>query len=160
MSTTDLHPENPVIDPTIDAVTAPPADQVPLTPVDPVADPVPASQDTTTEPDPETFPREYVQRLRQEAADARVKVKDRDSMATRLHGALVTATGKLADPTDLAFDQAHLDDPEALTAAVDDLLSRKPHLASRRPSGDAGQGPRGSAAADVDLASILRSRAG
>ena len=29
--------------------------------------------------------------------------------------------------------------PGALAAAIDDLLTRKPHLASRRPTGDVGQ---------------------
>ena len=53
------------------------------------------------------------------------------------------ATGRLADPTDLEFDEDHLDDPDALAAAIDDLLARKPHLASRKPVGDIGQGQRG-----------------
>jgi len=112
----------------------------------------------TPEADPETFPREYVVQLRQEAADARVKAKRTDDLATRLHGALVTATGRLADPSDLPYDEAHLDDETALTAAIDELLGRKPHLASRRPVGDIGQGA--TAASDtVDLAGILRARA-
>ena len=112
----------------------------------------------TPEADPETFPREYVVKLRQEAADARVKAKRTDDLATRLHGALVTATGRLADPSDLPYDEAHLDDETALTAAIDELLGRKPHLASRRPVGDIGQGA--TAASDtVDLAGILRARA-
>jgi hypothetical protein len=45
---------------------------------------------------------------------------------------LEALAGQLADPTDLEFDEDHLDDPDALAAAVDDLLARKPHLASRR----------------------------
>lgn len=69
------------------------------------------------------------------------------------------ATGKLADPTDLPFDEGHLDDPDALKAAVDELLTKKPHLASRRPTGEIGQGPTPSKA-NVDLAAILRQRAG
>lgn len=44
------------------------------------------------------------------------------------------AAGKLADPTDLPFDESHLDDLGALRAAVDDLIARKPNLASRRPA--------------------------
>jgi len=114
--------------------------------------------DETTEADPETFPREYVEKLRQEAADARVKAKRTDELAQRLHGALVTATGRLADPSDLPYDETHLDDETALTTAIDELLTRKPHLASRRPVGDIGQGA--SASADVvDLAELLRGRA-
>jgi hypothetical protein len=51
----------------------------------------------------------------------------------RLTGTWLEAlAGQLADPTDLEFDEDHLDDPDALAAAVDDLLARKPHLASRR----------------------------
>lgn len=79
--------------------------------------------DTTTEPDvedtpddtiedtpeteetvPDTFPRDYVEKLRKEAADARVKAKDRDDLAHRLHATLVASAGRLADPSDLPFD--------------------------------------------------------
>ncbi len=70
----------------------------------------------------------------------------------------MAATGRLADPTDLPFDEAYLKDAEALTAAIDDLLARKPHLASRRPVGDVGQGTT-PLTETVDLAGILRARA-
>ncbi len=109
--------------------------------------------------EPETFPRKVVEDLRRENAKYRDRAKRADDLGERLHTALVAATGRLADPTDLAFDEAHLDDEDALAAAVDELLSRKPHLASRRPSGDVGQGASGSGD-NVDLAGILRSRAG
>ncbi|MBZ4498038.1 hypothetical protein [Dermacoccus sp. Tok2021] len=106
----------------------------------------------------ETFPREYVEKLRKENADARVKAKRADDLAARLHTALVAATGRLADPSDLPFDDAHLEDEDALNAAVDALLARKPHLASRRPVGSIGQGA--TAPADsVSLAGILRQNA-
>ena len=75
-----------------------------------------------------------------------------------LHVELVRATGKLADPTDLPFDESHIDDPSALDAAITDLISRKPHLASRRPAREIGQGASPSTA-NVDLAAILRQRA-
>ena len=99
-----------------------------------------------------------VEDLRRENAKYRDRAKRADDLGERLHIALVTATGRLADPTDLQYDEQHLDDEDALSAAVDDLLSRKPHLASRRPSGDVGQGATGSGD-NVDLAGILRSRA-
>jgi len=70
----------------------------------------------------------------------------------------VTATGRLADPSDLPYDETHLDNEAALTTAIDELLTRKPHLASRRPVGDIGQGAAASTEA-VDLAGILRARA-
>lgn len=109
-------------------------------------------------PEPETFPREYVEQLRQESGRYRQRAQRADDLAQRLHLALVTATGKLADPTDLPFDETHLDDAETLTAAIDDLLNRKPHLATRRPSGDVGQGA-SSTGDTVSLAGILRANA-
>lgn len=106
----------------------------------------------------ETFPREYVEKLRKEAADARVKAKRADDLAVRLHTALVAATGRLADPSDLPFDESHLEDADALNAAVDALVAVKPHLASRRPFGAIGQGVTPTPAG-VDLAGILRAGA-
>lgn len=67
--------------------------------------------------------------------------------------------GRLAAPDELAFDEAHLDDEEALTAAIDDLLARKPYLAARRPVGDVAQGA-SPVAATVDLAGLIRRNAG
>lgn len=128
------------------------------TPDDPDQGTEPETDPDQTEDDPETFPREYVEKLRKEAADARVRAKDRDDLAHRLHTALVAATGRLADADDLDFDEAHLTDTDALTTAIDELLDRKPHLAARRIVGDVGQG----AVRDdtpVDLAGMLRHNA-
>jgi hypothetical protein len=51
--------------------------------------------------DAENFPREYVEKLRKESAGYRDKAKTGESRAEepskRLHAALVTATGRLAD---------------------------------------------------------------
>lgn len=116
------------------------------------------TDDDEDDGDGETFTRPYVEKLRRENRRYRERAAEADVLAQRLHTALVAATGRLADPSDLDFDAAHLDDADALTAAVDDLLTRKPHLASRRPVGDIGQGA--SRTGDtVDLAGILRSRA-
>lgn len=112
----------------------------------------------TEETEPETFPREYVQKLRDESAKYRTKAGKADDLARRLHVALVAATGRLADPEDLPFDESHLEDEYDLLSALDDLLVRKPHLASRKPSGDVGQGA-GSGSDDFNLAGLLRSRA-
>lgn len=107
-----------------------------------------------------SFSRTYVEKLRRENAGYRERANRADELAQRLHTALVAATGRMADPTDLAFDATHLDDDDALTMAIDELLSKKPHLATRRPFGDVGQGRRGSASeAPVNLADILRARA-
>lgn len=107
----------------------------------------------------DTFSRTYVEKLRRENAGYRERANRADDLAVKLHAALVQATGRLADPTDLPFDAAHLDDPDALAAAIDALLAGKPHLASRRPFGDVGQGNRGNSAEPVNLADMLRARA-
>ncbi len=123
-------------------------------------------QQTLAEDSPETeaFPREYVERLRQEAAEHRTKAKRGDTLARRLVLSYAQALGKLADPTDLPFDEALCDDdgipdPAKIADAIDELLARKPHLGDRRPRGDVGQGATAEATT-VDLAGMLRSRAG
>jgi hypothetical protein len=101
--------------------------------------------------------RQAIRSLRDEAAAGRVASKRSDDLGRRLHSELVRASGRLADPSDLQFDPAHLDDPDALSAAVDDLLTRRPHYASRRPTGDVGQGVRGDGGSPaVGLADLLR----
>src|SRR5699024_2176929 len=115
-------------------------------------DPVDNSEDA-----PDTFPREYVEKLRDENAKYRQRAQQSDDLANRLHTALVEATGSLQDASDLPFDESHLDDPEALQQAIDELLAAKPHLAARRPRGDVGQGQTGTCNT-VDLAEMLRAR--
>jgi hypothetical protein len=90
-------------------------------------------------------------KLRSENARYRERARNADAYAKRLHVELVRATGKLADPSDLEFSEDHLDDPDALAAAIDDLLARKPHLASRRPTGEIGQGASPSAGVALTL---------
>ncbi|TXI63104.1 MAG: hypothetical protein E6Q55_11090 [Mycolicibacterium mageritense] len=107
----------------------------------------------------DSFSRTYVEKLRRENAGYRERAQRADELAARLHTALVSATGRLADPTDLPFDAAHLDDSDVLSAAIDELLTRKPHLATRRPFGDVGQGNRGGISEPVNLADMLRARA-
>ncbi len=117
-----------------------------------------ADEEQTDDAEAEMFPREVVERLRQENGRYRQRAQRADDLARRLHTELVKATGRLADPTDLEFDEDHLEDPDALAAAVDDLLARKPHLASRKPTGDIGQGQRGAASEPVSLLTLLKAR--
>lgn len=102
----------------------------------------------------ETFPREYVEKLRDENAKYRQRAQRADDLAQQVHRLLVEQTGRLADPEDLPYAEENVDNEEALTEAIDDLLERKPHLASRRPRGDVGQGVTGQE--PTDLAAILR----
>lgn len=99
-----------------------------------------------------------MEKLRKENAGYREKARKAETYARELFYARVAATGRLADADDLPFDAALLDDHDALTAAVDALVARKPHLASRTPRGDVGAGALSEDAATVDLAGILRSR--
>ena len=114
------------------------------------------ADDDRGDEDTDTFPREVVEKLRRQNARYRERAKTTDAYAKRLHAELVRATGRLADPSDLEFDEDHLDDPDALAAAIDDLLDRKPHLASRKPVGDIRQGARGNGTEQAGLLSILK----
>lgn len=119
--------------------------------------------DIGTSSDPEEsilYKRADIEKLRQEAGKYRQRAHHADELAQRLHTELVRATGKLADPTDLPFSADHLADADTMVQAIEDLLTRKPHLASRRLTGDIGQGATSVSAGTVDLAAILRQRAG
>ena len=113
---------------------------------------------STDNEDPDTFPRDYVEKLRDENAKYRQRAQKADDLAHRLHNALTAATGRLADPSDLPYEESHLDDPEALETAISELLEKKPHLGSRKPAGNIGQGVSSSTDA-VDLAAMMRARA-
>lgn len=115
-------------------------------------------EETPGEEEVETFDRDYVEKLRKEAGDYRVKAKKADDLATALWSANVAASGRLADATDLAMPEgADPLDAEAVSTAIEELLTRKPHLASRALSGDVGQGATGAASAGaVDLGGMLR----
>ena len=126
---------------------------------EPEPEPAPAEEpDEEPEPEPDMFPREVVEKLRQENGKYRQRAQHADALARRLHAELVRVRGRLADPTDLDFDESHLDDPDALSEAIDDLLAKKPHLASRRPVGDIGQGSRGPSSEPFSLLGLLKER--
>lgn len=129
------------------------------TPQEPIEAPEAAQDTPDAQEEQETFPREYVEKLRQENGKHRQRAQQADDLANRLHVQLVKETGRLADPEDLDFSDEHLDDPDALNAAIEELISRKPHLASRRPRGNIGQGQTSNSGGNVDLAAIMRSRA-
>lgn len=109
--------------------------------------------------EPKTFDESYVKALRKESAGYREKAKRADDLAARLHAALVQADGRLQDPSDLPYDDAHLETPEALAEAIGALLQTKPHLASRRPSGTIPQGATPENGDGFSLAGLLRRNA-
>jgi len=133
--------------------------------VTPVEAPETVPDDGQVQTDPETFPRSYVEDLRREAAEHRVKAKRADDLAARLLAATVAqaTAGILADPTDLPagdyLDDDGYPDPERIADTARALVTVKPHLADRRPVGDVDQGARPEVAG-VNLAGIIRGLAG
>ena len=119
--------------------------------------------ETVSEADPnetdegDTFPRDYVEKLRRENAKYRERAQESEKIAQRLQTALVSLDGRLADPEDLPFDWAYIEDPETLAEAISDLVARKPGLRAQQLAGDAGQGKRGSEKKPAaDLISLIR----
>lgn len=106
----------------------------------------------TDEQEPDTFPREYVENLRKEAAEhrtGRIAAEERaDAAMSRLRLAAIHSATRdvLADPFDLPWsdDMADEDgwpDAEKITEAAAALVEAKPHMG--RVTGDVGQGYRG-----------------
>ena len=128
-------------------------------------------QEATEEPesDADTFPRDYVEKLRQESAESRTARKDAEDRLAAVTDAYRTlavgqAVGELlADPTDLPWSDDYLDaetglvDASKVRTAAEELALAKPHLARAR--GDAGQGYRATNSGTVNLADMLRSNA-
>lgn len=96
-------------------------------------------------------------KVRREAARYRTKLRDAekrvDELSRRLVAARVKESGRLADPDDMPYDESLLDD-DNLTAAIDDLIERKPHLKARA-FGNVGQHDQ-KRGESVSLGSLLR----
>lgn len=126
------------------------------------------------------YPAEVVARLRQEAADRRQRARTAEEALEVANGRVSALSDRLlaveiasatstilADPADLStFAEAAdltgedgLPDRDKIVAAANDLVARKPHLASRRPAGDVDQGARGRPAESFDFAARLRAAA-
>lgn len=121
------------------------------------------------EPEPETFPREVVERLRRENAKHRTDLRAAEERVERLAAVAlvnaVTAHGTaLQDPSDLAhfvkgndlLDDDGAPDPDRIKAAAERLATEKPHLAARKVADDVGQGPRGDAPGHFDFSDVLQ----
>lgn len=147
-----------VVDPDASTTSTPSADSGEGTPAPTVTDP--GAEDPPAGDEPKTFDAEYVKQLRKEAAGYRDRAKRADEYGQRLHTALVKADGRLQDPTDLPYDAAHVDDADALTAAINALLEKKPHLANRRPVTPIPQGATSEDGSGFSFASRLRAGAG
>jgi hypothetical protein len=101
----------------------------------------------------ETFPRDYVEELRRENAEQRVRAKRADELQAKLLDLVVAegTRGILEDSGDLRahVDVGELVDDDGMPSAdkvrerARELAASRPHLAARqRPVGDIGQGAR------------------
>lgn len=107
-----------------------------------------------------TYPAKVVKDLRKENASYRERARTAearaDDLAHQLFRLRVEATGKLADPDDMPYSAELLSDDDKLNAAVDELLSKRPHYAKRRATGSIGQGERGHETVPQDFSALLR----
>lgn len=121
--------------------------------------------EATEDGEQDTFDRAYVQELRAEAAEHRVKAKEAqealDAAESRYKALAVEsgASGVLKRPDALEWQDDWLGedgtaDLDAIREAATQYASNYPHAAV--VSGDVGQGYRGDAVAGVDLAGMLR----
>lgn len=118
----------------------------------------PAEDDTERQHESDS---EALDKARREAKNLRDRAKTAearvDELSRTVFALKVTALDKLADPGDFDYDADLIDDDEALAAAVDELISRRPHYAKpRKPNGSVGQGQRGNNTGPQNFSSLLR----
>lgn len=124
--------------------------------------PADEDEDEDGEQQGDTFPRPYVERLRARSAGYRTRATAAEARTSELETALFTervrALDMLADPGDLPYDADLLDDPDALRAAAEALVSKRPHYRRRGTTSGQQTGHRdGSDRADtVSLTGIMR----
>ena len=162
MSTEDTTPAGtePAEDDTTPAGTEPAEDDTTPAGTEP-AEPAEGDEDEDEDSgDGDTFPRSYVKRLRERSAGYRARAKDAEARTAELERALFTervrALDVLADPSDLPFDAALLDDPDALRSAADDLVARRPHYRRRGVATGTGSRDEAAAGSGVSLLGLMR----
>lgn len=111
--------------------------------------------DTPEEVDSVVEP-EAVEEVEEETPNPSPEAVEPSEVHTALHTALVKLDGRLSDPNALPYDEAHLTDDEALTAAITALIERSPHLSATAVAGDVGQGNRGGTPEPFDLIATMR----
>src|SRR5690625_4447696 len=91
----------------------------------------------------DTFPRSYVQRLRERSNGYRLQLRERESEVDKLQRQLfaerLQRLDLVVDHDAVPYDPALLDDDDALQEHVEGLLSAKPYLRKRKVSGNIGQ---------------------
>lgn len=114
------------------------------------------STDDNTETADNSVEPEAVEEDEAETANPAPEAVEPSEVHAALHAALVKLDGRLSDPNALPYDEAHLTDDEALSAAIGELIERSPHLSATAVAGDVGQGDRGGAPVPFDLIATMR----
>ena len=84
----------------------------------------------------QSFSRDYVQSLRSESAGYRKRMQRAERELFRMK---VDATGLIVAADEVPFDAALLDDDDALTQQVEEIVTAKPYLKRRSATGNIGQ---------------------
>lgn len=113
--------------------------------------------------DDDTFPRSYVQRLRERSNGYRLQLRERESDVDRLQRQLfaerLQRLDLVIDHDAVPYDPALLDDDDALQEHVEGLLAAKPYLRKRKVSGNIGQHSSNGGGSSFSLMDTLRHNA-
>src|SRR5690625_386213 len=112
----------------------------------------------------DTFPRSYVQRLRERSNGYRLQLRERESEVDKLQRQLfaerLQRLDLVVDHDAVPYDPALLDDDDALQEHIEGLLAAKPYLRKRKVSGNIGQhSSNGVGGSSVSLMDKLRHNA-
>lgn len=112
----------------------------------------------------DTFPRDYVEKLRKESADYRTRAQRAEEAEKRLHDLAVAqaVSGILVRADELHWREEFADadgwpDHDKIRAAAEELVAQRPYLG--RPSGDVGQGRHDDEKAAASLMGFIRQSA-
>ena len=120
------------------------AEYVQPDPVDPTP-PAGTQEPPAASEEAQTFDQVYVDNLRREAGEHRMKAKRVDEANARLAASYAASTGRLVDVDAFAYTEDLLGedgvvDRDKVTAAVEQLVTAKPYLAARAPLAPITQG--------------------
>ena len=113
--------------------------------------------------DDDTFPRSYVQRLRERSNGYRLQLREResdvDTLQRQLFAERLQRLDLVIDHDAVPYDPALLDDDDALQEHVEGLLAAKPYLRKRKVSGNIGQHSSNGGGSGFSLMDTLRHNA-
>ena len=113
--------------------------------------------------DDDTFPRSYVQRLRERSNGYRLQLREResdvDTLQRQLFAERLQRLDLVIDHDAVPYDPALLDEPNALQEHVEQLLDAKPYLRKRKVSGNIGQHSNTSDKGGFSLLDAMRANA-